>query len=75
MSWPKHKRKWRREVEMRYVSEYCMRFHPKDIVRLNQYVGTWVPVPPGLKVTAKELKMLSVRRGRADAVIITPADS
>jgi len=70
----KRREKWRHNVEMRYVSEYANTFYPDDIILLNQYVGTWVPVPPEADLTVTEIKMLSVRRGRADAVIITKDD-
>ena len=57
-------------MEMRYVSEWCSREYPDDWIRLNQYVGTWVPLAEEWEVTPAEHKMMSVRRGRCDALVI-----
>jgi len=63
--------KWQRHEEMKYVSEYCYEFYPRDRVFLSKYVGTWPPPPEGEELEEPDRRLLAVRRGRADAVVVT----
>lgn len=64
--------KWKRHFEMRYVSEYVMKFY-KDapFVKLQCRLGSYV-IPPVEGYTEEELLAMSPFRRWADAVVIYP---
>jgi hypothetical protein len=64
--------KLRREIEPRWVAEYCAQFYPKFPVRYRCALG---PAPPGLEKAFPEEKALRIGRPwrpEADAVVIKP---
>jgi len=66
--------KYKRHVEMVYVSEWAITFHPEAFLMLNQPLGPLPERVGEVVVPEEERAMLSALRPRCDAVIVKPTE-